>query len=73
MKAEGDALADDKAASDDVRAAARLLVARTQPDPTSKLLFLFAGGLLVFLTAWWLTHDRPAERHEPPPKVEIIR
>lgn len=40
-----------------VKIAAETLRARIEPDPTSKVLFLLAGVLLVFLAAWWVTHD----------------
>lgn len=50
-----------------VKAAAELLLARTTPDPAAKLLFLLAAVLLVFLSAWWVTHDGPDGDHKPPP------
>lgn len=52
-----------------VRRAARLLRERIEPDPTSRLLFLITAGLLIFLTAWWVTHDGPEGNGKPPPKV----
>lgn len=59
---------------DDVKAAAKLLAARTAPDPTSRLLFLFTAVLLVFLSAWWMSHDGPPKdgsaAPSPPPTVE---
>jgi hypothetical protein len=47
------------ATDDRVKQAARTLRERIEPDPTSKLLFLLAAGLLAFLTYWWVTHDGP--------------
>jgi hypothetical protein len=70
----GEALARDASASD-VKEAARLLVERTRPDPTAKLLFLFAAALLVFLTVWWITHDGPSNDRPLPatkPAVEYV-
>ena len=56
---------DDEA----VKRAANLLRARIEPDPTAKLLFLFAAALLLFLTGWWVAHDGPEGTTTPPPKV----
>lgn len=57
-----------------LRAAARDLLARTRPDPATVPLFVFAGLLLVALTAYWITHDGPGAAPPPPkPAVEIIR
>lgn len=72
-----DALSADASAPDDVRAAARTLVDRTRPDPAAKALFLFAAGLLVFLTVWWIVHDGPPPGRTSAPAttatVEIVR
>ena len=46
---------------EDVAKAAKQLLAATEPDPTAKLLFAMTGVLLVFLFAWWVTHDGPRE------------
>lgn len=46
---------DDEA----VKKAAQTLRTRIEPDPTSRILFLFAAALLAFLTIWWITHDGP--------------
>lgn len=51
-----------------VKEAARTLRARIEPDPTSKLLFLLAAGLLAFLTYWWVTHDGPDGGKAPAPR-----
>jgi hypothetical protein len=57
-----------RAADDDAvkRAAERLLLA-TKPDPSAKMLVLFAAALLVFLTAWWVMHDGPGPQRAPQP------
>jgi hypothetical protein len=64
--------ADDEA----VRRAAERLAHALTPDPGAKILFGLAAALLVFLTVWWLGHDRPAATiaaPPPPPAVEIVR
>jgi hypothetical protein len=63
--------ADDEA----VRRAAARLADALAPDPAAKILFGLAAALLVFLTVWWLGHDRPAATIGTPPAapaVEII-
>lgn len=62
------ASAEDEA----VKAAARTLRERIEPDPTSKLLFAFAFLLLAFLSAWWVMHDGPEGNGAPPAKVPPI-
>ena len=42
-----------------VKKAATTLRECIEPDPTSKVLFVFAAALLVFLTLWWVSHDGP--------------
>jgi len=54
---------DDEA----VKRAALLLRERIEPDPSAKLLFLFAAVLLAFLSAWWIGHDGPEGNHSRPP------
>ena len=56
------------ASTDDpeVKNAAELLRARIEPEPTLRLLFVFAAALLAFLTFWWVTHDGP-EANAPAP------
>ncbi len=65
-----------KRADDDaVKRAARRLEEALLPDPAAKILFFLTAGLLVFLTAWWLTHDHPevkASTPPPAPTVEIV-
>jgi hypothetical protein len=66
------------ASTDDerVKQAATTLRQRIEPDPTSKMLFLFAAALLAFLTIWWVTHDGPEGAASAPvkvvPKVEHV-
>jgi hypothetical protein len=52
---------------EDVKRAAELLRARIEPDPLARVLFLFAGGLLVVLTTWWVMHNGPEEGRITPP------
>ena len=54
------------ATDETVKRAALELRGRIEPDGSSKLLFLVAAALLVFLTAWWITHDGAEET--PPTK-----
>lgn len=42
--------------SDDVRKAARDVLARLEPDPLAKILLAAAAILLVFLAGWFWTH-----------------
>lgn len=42
---------------EEVKRAAELLRTRIEPDPTSRLFFVLTAALLVFLMAWWATHD----------------
>ena len=39
-----------------MRAAAKTLVERTQPDPVAVRLVLLTGVLLVVLAGWWIVH-----------------
>jgi hypothetical protein len=52
------------ASTDDpeVKTAAETLRERIEPDPTSKLLFVFAAVLLAFFSIWWVMHDGPSGR-----------
>lgn len=64
--------------SDDevVKKAAAELAQAIHPDPTAKVLVLFAAALLVFLTAWWVAHDGPGPERsapQPVPTVERIK
>ncbi|AKV03837.1 hypothetical protein AKJ09_10500 [Labilithrix luteola] len=61
-----------------VREAAKTLEDRTKPDEAAKMLFLFAGALLAFLTVWWVLHDGPDDHGAsrpatPAPTVEIVK
>jgi hypothetical protein len=64
----------------DVKRAAELLRARIEPDPTSRLFFALTAALLVFLMAWWATHDGKHRESnpstpsaKPPATVEIVK
>ena len=72
VRAAAPGLADTHA-NEEVRAAARELVARTSPDPLAKWLFVLTALLLVILTAWW-THISHLPRTTPsPPLIEHPR
>ncbi|HXN32238.1 MAG TPA: hypothetical protein VN894_10270 [Polyangiaceae bacterium] len=58
VRLEGRKLAGS-APDEDVRAAARSIVARTAPDPLALWLLALAAGLLVVLSAYWIIHGRP--------------
>ena len=66
-----------KTTDEHVKRAAELLRSRIEPDPTSRLFFALTAALLVFLMAWWATHD--GKRHaatatpKPPATVEIVK
>lgn len=55
-----------------VRKAALLLRERIEPDKAARVLFLFALGLLVFLSGYWVLHDGPP-KSEVAPKIEIVK
>lgn len=50
-----------------VKRAAETLRQRIEPDSSSKVLFLFAGLLLAFLTVWWVAHDGPSTDEKAAP------
>jgi len=58
VRVEGRKLAAS-ASEEDVRAAARSIVARTTPDPLAVGLILLAAGLLVVLATYWIVHGKP--------------
>lgn len=58
----------EKAELEEVKRAARLLRERIEPDPSSRLFFVLTAALLVFLMAWWATHDGSATHGAPLPK-----
>ena len=66
-----------KTTDEDVKRAAELLRSRIDPDPTSRLFFALTAALLVFLMAWWATHDgkhhAAAAAPKPPATVEIVK
>ena len=57
VRAEGPKL-ESTSADEAVRAAARTLVERTQPDPLAVKLLLLTGALLVVLAGWWIVHGK---------------
>lgn len=66
------------ATDDAVKKAALVLAERTKPDPTSRIVLALTAALLLFVSAWWITHDGPAKdaapTHAPPtPTVEFVR
>ena|ERR1700722_9537855 len=52
---------DDEA----VRAAARMLVDRTRPDPLAVRFLVVTGLLLVLLTSWWIAHGKAPSAATP--------
>ncbi len=68
-----------KTKDEHVKRAAELLRARIEPDPTSRIFFALTAALLVFLMAWWATHDGKQHQASPPPpakagpSVEIVK
>ncbi len=65
VRAEGPKL-QSASADEAVRAAARVLVERTQPDPLAVRLLLLTGVLLVVLTGWWIVHGKGPTGAVPP-------
>jgi hypothetical protein len=57
VRAEGPKLAAS-AQDENIRLAARTLVARTAPDPLAIWLLVIAGALLVALSAFWIVHGK---------------
>jgi len=64
----------ERASGDDaVKAAARTLVERTQPDPLAVRLLVVTGALLVVLTVWWIVHGKaPASSTQTTTPVEHV-
>jgi hypothetical protein len=58
VRADGPKLAES-AADENVRVAARTLVARTSPDPLAVWLMVLAAALLAVLSAYWVLHGKP--------------
>jgi hypothetical protein len=58
VRTEGSKLAES-AQNEDVRLAARTLVACTAPDPLAVWLLVLAGVLLAVLSAYWTVHGKP--------------
>lgn len=61
-----------KTTNDEVKRAARLLRARIEPDPSSRLFFGLTAALLLFLFAWWATHDGPSHATPAPAKPPAV-
>lgn len=60
---------DDEA----IRAAARALVERTEPDPLAVRMLVAAGVLLVLLAGWWIVHGKaPHGATQTSPPVEHV-
>jgi hypothetical protein len=59
VRDEASALAE-RATADDVRAAARELRARVDPDPLGRWLIAIAAALLAILAYWYLVHRHGA-------------
>ena len=64
MRSEGRKLSGS-APEEDVRGAARTLIAHTTPDPLAIGLLLLAGGLLLTLSAYWIVHGKPPSASAP--------
>ncbi|MEA2753127.1 MAG: hypothetical protein QOI41_7270 [Myxococcales bacterium] len=69
-----------KTTDEHVKRAAELLRARIEPDPTARVFFALTAALLVFLMAWWVTHDGKQHRGttntspaKAPATVEIVK
>jgi len=64
VRAEGPKL-EKTSADEAVRAAAKTLVERTQPDPLAVRLLLLTGLLLAVLAGWWIVHGKPPPGASP--------
>jgi hypothetical protein len=63
----------DSSEPEDVRAAARVVLERTRPDPLAVVLLGLTALLLAFLTAYWAVHAKPsASPPSPPPAIERV-
>jgi hypothetical protein len=72
VRAEGPKL-QKTSADEAVRAAAKTLVERTQPDPLAVKLLVATGVLLVVLTGWWIVHGKaPAGATQTSAPVERV-
>jgi hypothetical protein len=58
---------------DEVRAAARTLVERTEADPLAVKLLIVTGVLLVVLAGWWMVHGKSPAVMPPPAAAPIER
>src|SRR5580704_6936088 len=57
---------EQASADEAVRAAAKTLVERTQPDPLAVKLLVATGALLVVLAGWWMVHAKAPTGASPP-------
>lgn len=71
VRAEAPALAE-RTDRDDVRAAARLLRERLEPDPLAKSLLLLTAALLVGLSFWFVAHPAPKAPPEER-RIEVVK
>jgi hypothetical protein len=57
-----------------VRAAAKELRARIEPDPLAKILLVLTLALLAALSLWWMAHDGPPQGapNRPAPTIERV-
>jgi hypothetical protein len=65
VRAEGGRLAGSGVETEDVRRAARTIVARTEADPLAIWLLVIAGALLVALSGYWVAHGRAPPGRAP--------
>lgn len=63
----------EKAESEEVRRAAKLLRERIEPDPIAKTLLLLTAILLASLTAYYVLRKPPAEPAPEKPNIEYIK
>lgn len=71
VRAEAPAL--DKDEDDAVRAAARTLVERTEPDPLAVRLVWITAALLAVLAGWWMVYGKaPPSGKAGAPTVEHV-
>jgi hypothetical protein len=70
VRIEGSKLAETTNA-EDVRRAARTLVARTNPDPLAVWLLVLAGALLVVLSGYWIVQEHVSAPHDGQPRAPM--
>ena len=72
VRAEGPKL-EKTSADEAVRAAAKTLVERTQPDPLAVRLVLLTAVLLVVLAGWWIVHGKSPTGATSSPTTPVER